>query len=132
MIETTDEFIQLVDSDVDEERRRAALEDAPLDVWMNLVEHHPEFRFAIAHNKTIPDEVLRLLARDPDWRVRQGVASKRRCPPDILAVLATDENESIASTVAGHPNTPPEALLALADHPWKVIREKVARRTEGQ
>lgn len=132
VIETADEFIQLASSDSDEERRRAALEDAPLDVWMNLVTRHPEYRFAVAYNKTIPDEILHLLARDSDWRVRQGVASKRRCPPDILALLAADENESISSTVASHPNTPPEALLALVNHPWEAIREKVARRIEGQ
>jgi len=132
VIGTVGEFIQFASSEVDVERRRAALEDAPLDVWMNLVTHHPKYRFAVAQNKTIPDEVIRLLAGDSDWRVRQCVASKRRCPPDVLALLATDENESIASTVASHPNTPPEALLMLANHSWGAIREKVAQRLEAQ
>jgi hypothetical protein len=128
MIETVDEFIRLVKSDDPDERRRSAWEDALPQVWRSLVKGHPEMRFWVAHNRTVPEEMLRILAVDPEWRVRHRVASRRSCSSDILELLSNDTNDSIASLVAGHPNTPSLALRRLAQYPWDQVSTKAIRQ----
>lgn len=128
VIETADEFIRLVESDDPAERRRAAWETADLRVWMTLVTEHPEMRFWVAHNRTIPQEVMRVLAADEDWRVRDRIATKNSCPSDILEALSSDSHDAVASAVAGHPNTPSSALRRLARYPWEQVSGKAIRQ----
>lgn len=128
MIETVDEFIRLVESDDPAERRRAAWEGADLRVWMTLVADHPEMRFWVAHNRTIPSEVMQELASDEDWRVRDRIATKNSCPSDILEILSHDSHDAVASAVAGHPNTPSSALRRLAEYPWDEVRNKAIQQ----
>ena len=128
MIETVDEFIRLVESDDPAERRRAAWEAADLQVWMTLVTEHPEMRFWVAHNRTIPQEVMQVLAADEDWRVRDRIATKNSCPSDILETLSSDSHDAVASAVAGHPNTPISALRRLAKYPWEQVSSKAIRQ----
>ncbi|HCT78361.1 MAG TPA: hypothetical protein DGG94_19715 [Micromonosporaceae bacterium] len=128
MIETVQEFIRLVNSADSADRKRAAWEEAQSSVWLTLIENHPEMRFWVAHNRTVPDDVLRKLASDLDWRVRDRIATKNACPSQILELLSHDENEAVASTVAGHPNTPTSALQGLERHPSGNVREKASRQ----
>ncbi|MFY1672570.1 hypothetical protein ACN27G_21820 [Plantactinospora sp. WMMB334] len=128
MIETVAEFIRLVESDDPDERRRSTWEDALPQVWKTLVDDHPEMRFWVAHNRTVPEEILRILAVDPEWRVRHRVASRRSCPSGILELLSNDTYDSVASLVAGHPNAPSSALRRLAKYPWDQVSEKAIRR----
>lgn len=128
MIETAAEFIRLVGSDEGGERKRSAVEEAPPAVWRALIEGYPDMRFWVAHNRTVPDDILRILAADSEWRVRHRVASRRSCPSDILELLSSDTNDSIASLVAGHPNTPSVALRRLAMYPWDQVAEKALRQ----
>lgn len=127
MIGTADEFVRLVTSDDPADRRRAAWEDADGAVWESLLGDQ-EMRFWVAHNRTIPAEIMRVLAADEDWRVRDRIATKNACPGEILELLSTDTHDAVASTVAGHPNTPDAALRRLAVHPWEQVREKALHR----
>lgn len=128
MIETATEFLRLVESDDPADRKRSSVDCAPVSVWTSIVADHPEMRFWVAHNRTVPREVLRLLAVDPDWRVRHRVAARKDCPVDVLELLADDRHDSVASVVAGHPDTPDSALRRLAGHTWEQIRDKAVRR----
>lgn len=128
MIGSVDEFICLVRSGDPKERRRAAWEDAPLSVWVTLAKDCPDMRFWVANNRTVPDEVLRILACGDEWRVRHRIAIKNACPGDILELLSSDDHDSVASSVAGHPNTPSSALRRLASHPWGQVAEKAIRQ----
>lgn len=128
MIETVAEFIRLVESDDPDEIRRSAWEDALPKVWKLLVEDYPEMRFWVAHNRTVPEQILRILAVDPEWRVRHRVASRRSCPSGILELLSNDTHDSIASLVAGHPNVPSSALRRLEKYPWGQVSEKATRQ----
>jgi len=128
MIETVAEFVRLVESDDPDERRRSAWEAALPQVWKSLVENHPEMRFWVAGNRTVPDVILRILAIDPEWRVRHRVASRKSCPSDILELLSNDTHDSIVSLVAGHPNTPSSALRRLARYPWDQVSKKATRQ----
>jgi hypothetical protein len=135
MLESAREFARLALSDDPVDRRRSTQEDAPIAVWIELIEKHEDLRFWVANNRTVPIDVLRILVKDNDWRVRDRVASKNSCPPELLELLSSDGHDAVASTVAGHPNTPTRALHRLAEHPWAQVREKaigqLATRGEG-
>ncbi|MET9759310.1 hypothetical protein ABZ016_09660 [Streptomyces sp. NPDC006372] len=131
MIESAEEFIRLRFSDDPEEYRRASAESASLEVWTEVVEQYPEARFWVAHNKTVPLEILRVLATDPDPRVRYVVATKRKLTPEILTDLATDPDESVRLTVANHKRVPRSVLEQLQSDDWSKVRDVARDRLEG-
>ena len=100
----------------------------PLPVWWDLVRNHPDMRFWAAHNRTVPPEILAELVRDPDWRVRDRVASKRNCPSEVLERLVDDPHDSVRRLVAGHPRSPRSAVARLVDDPWPVIAREARAR----
>jgi len=82
-ITSADEFVRLRTSESPEDYRRAASEDAPLDVWYAVIADHPEMRFWVAQNKTVPTAVLELLSEDAD----HGLTLFHRArPPPLLEV----------------------------------------------
>ena len=82
-----------------------ASEPAELAVWLDVLENYPEARAWVAHNQTVPLEVLSILAGDPSQRVRFMVSMKWKLPPDILARLAADPDDSVRLRVARRRNT---------------------------
>lgn len=94
---------------------------------MELVANHPDMRFWVAFNRTVPADVLRQLAKDADWRVRDKVAGRSDTPADVLGELAKDAHDAVVSSVAGNPSTPEEALLILAAHPWDQVSDTARR-----
>ena len=122
------EFIRLRESSDPEEYRRAAAEDAPLEVWLDIVENHRAMRFWVAQNKTVPQQVLRILASDEDARVRAMTASKRSIEPDLLSQLADDPDDAVRAAVARNRSTPRETLQRLREDPWEGVREVVEER----
>lgn len=121
MINSAEEFVALRDSLVKEQYDRASNEEASVSVWMDVIKRFPEHRKWVAHNKTVPLEILdelcrfdvevrrsvsvkrklspelfELLSRDPDPMVRQGIASNRKAPVSILRDLAHDRDEDVS------------------------------------
>ncbi|WP_367322736.1 hypothetical protein [Streptomyces sp. HUAS ZL42] len=131
MIESAAEFIQLRESGNGADYQRLKRDEAPVEVWREIVAEHPDMRFWVAFNRTVPVEVLRQLAQDADWRVRDKVASRRDTPPDVLGDLALDESDAVASSVAGNPSTPDTALRALIEHPWDQVSDKARQRLKA-
>lgn len=127
-ITSADEFVRLRYSEDPEEYGRAATESAPLAVWMEVIELYPDARVWVAHNKTVPIEVLEILAGDSDVRVRHAVAMKRKLTPVLLARLSVDDDESIRMRVAMHKNTSRETLESLRNDSWSRVREAVRER----
>jgi hypothetical protein len=130
VIESAEEFIRLRFSDAPEEYGRASSESAAPDVWREVIERYPEARFWVAHNKTVPLEILRMLANDPDPRVRSMVASKRKLTPDLLTMMAADPDESVRLAVVRHKNVPKDVLEQLRADTWEEVRD-VARNRLG-
>ncbi|MEU6857939.1 HEAT repeat domain-containing protein [Glycomyces sp. NPDC046736] len=128
MIGSAKEFVRLRSSSDPAEYRRAAHEEAPLEVWMAVIADHPAFRQWVAHNKTVPLEVLDLLAGDEDVTVRLVVAGKRKAPDRILRRLAVDPDESVRLRVASHRNAAEATLRMLASDAWDEIRKVVQDR----
>jgi hypothetical protein len=128
MIESAEEFIRLRESGDGGDHQRLKRDEAPAEVWRELVADHPDTRFWVAFNRTVPTGVLRQPAKDADWRVRDKVAGRRDTPPDVLGDLARDAHATVASSVAGNPSTPDEALRVLAAHPWDRVSDRAQRR----
>ncbi|MCB1281556.1 MAG: HEAT repeat domain-containing protein, partial [Salinibacterium sp.] len=89
----------------------------------------PEMRFWVAQNKTVPVEVLEVLARDDDPRVRSMVARKGKASSTILTALAKDPESHIRAMAAGHKSTPRSVLEALAStDPSPHVRNRARER----
>ncbi|WP_432846605.1 hypothetical protein ACQPXB_38605 [Amycolatopsis sp. CA-161197] len=128
MIESADEFARLCRSPDPGERRRAAVDEASEQVWMDVVHRYPDERVGVVQNKTVPLAVLEVLIGDPDPRVRHMVAMKRKLTPSLLERLARDPDEGIRMRVALHRNTPRAMLESLRKDPWHQIRATVEDR----
>lgn len=122
MIQSAEEFIALRDSRIKDEYDRAATDEASVSVWRDVIARFPDYRKWVAHNKTVPVEILaelcqceaevrrfvavkrklsrelfELLAKDSDPIVRQGIASNKKAPISIISDLMQDEDEAVSS-----------------------------------
>lgn len=126
MITSAEEFVRLRSSRHPSEYRRAAQDKAPLSVWMDIIERYPEYRQWVAHNKTVPTEVLRVLATDPSSQVRYFVAMKNKLTPELLEQLALDSDDSVRARVAIHKKASLELLRTMAQDESELVREAAA------
>ena len=71
-------------------------------------------------NLNCPVDLLKLLAKDKDYRVRSSVAKNLNCPVDLLVLLAKDKNEHVRLRVGQNPNCPVSLLEELTkDDEWQ-------------
>jgi hypothetical protein len=131
MIASAEEFVRLRTSDDPAEYARAAKDSAREEVWLTIVERHPEMRSWVAHNKTVPANILARLARDPDPGVRGTVARKRKLSPDLMFLLADDPDDGVRHALVWNASCPPELLRRLAEDRWSTVAEKARSRLEG-
>lgn len=128
MINSAEEFVALRTSGNADEYGRAAREEAPLAVWRELVESYPEMRRWVAHNKTVPVEILAVLVGDPDPEVRWAVALKRKLTLEMFEKLSNDEEESVRLRVVHNRKTPEQLLRRLVDDKSRIVREAARER----
>lgn len=112
MISSAGEFIYLRDSDVKSEYDRSATESASIAVWYEIIEKHPAYRRWVAHNKTIPIEILERLS-ECDAETRWFVAVKRKLSPALFEKLSRDIDSSVRSAIASNKKTPLSILGVL-------------------
>lgn len=124
MIATAEEFVQLRNAN----DPRADQDEAPEAVWMNVLRAYPDMKEWVVRNKSVPMSVLRLLAKDPDFRVRHAVASKRKCDADLLAFLAQDKCQGVRFRVACNAKTPEHILKILASDKHKDVADAAKGR----
>jgi hypothetical protein len=62
MINSAEELVALRSSSLKDDYDRAAMEEAPIGVWRDVISQFPEYRPWVAHNKTILLEILEELA----------------------------------------------------------------------
>jgi predicted DNA-binding protein YlxM (UPF0122 family) len=77
MIHSAYEFVSLGTSADRSMQEIAATDQASVETWADVITRFPEMRTWIAHNKTIPLEILKILARDKGHSVCACVAEKR-------------------------------------------------------
>lgn len=128
IIESAEEFVRLRSSHIREEYFRAAWGIATVEIWKEVIDKYPEMREWVAHNKTIPDEIIRILALDKDSRVRHMIACKRRMPADLLPLFAKDPDETIRRIVARSSKSSREVLEMLINDEWSVVAEEARER----
>lgn len=131
MISSAEEFVALRSSEKPEEYHRAAWEEAPSEVWHEVIEKYPDYRIWVAHNKSVPIDILRTLADDHDARVRSFVASRRKLDEATQEKLAKDPDSGVRMCLASNKKATERVLALLLDDPWDEIR-KVARDRLGQ
>ncbi len=95
MIISAQEFIQLRTSDQKEEQERASREPAENLVWLDVIQKFPDYKVWVVHNKTVPVEILEILAQDKRVEVRISVAMKRKINDNIFNLLSGDKDESV-------------------------------------
>jgi hypothetical protein len=131
MIESAEQFRSLRESEQSDEYSRAAHEEAPLEVWLDVIERMPDMRFWVAQNKTVPIPVLEHLADDIDPRVRDMVARKRKLPESLQTKLATDPDPSVRCALASNAKLAPRALVILSNDLDEMVAAVLKRRAEN-
>lgn len=128
MIGSADEFVRLRTSDDPDEYGRAARDEAPESVWLEIVRAYPEMRRWVAHNKTVPMSVLDLLAADQDEDVRIAVAQKRKLTADLFNQLSRDPSPNVRQCIAWNGKTPPTVLERLSTDVDESVADKAQNR----
>lgn len=130
MITSAEEFVRLRTSEDPAEYGRAASEEAALGTWLDVIARFPEMRSWVAHNKTVPLEVLERLVDDPDSLVRHTVATKRKLTPDLFYRLVLDEDETVRAALACNAKAPPTVLDRLRNDRSALVREAALSRRD--
>ena len=65
---------------------------------------------------------LRLLASDPNPKIRESAASSYHAPEDLMARLAADPDAGVRGCVARNEATPCDVLRSLADDKSEMVR----------
>jgi hypothetical protein len=128
MIESLGEFLDLIERDDERSQMRLKMEAAPLSVWEAVLSVRPDLKRVVTLNKTLGDQVLRLLAKDADVSVRCDVANRRSLPLDVFEFLARDSNESVRARIAWNKKTPDQILRHLLTDESEIVTDPVKKR----
>jgi hypothetical protein len=126
MINSADEFIQLRQSEDLNMQRRAGNDSADISVWHEIVQRFPDLKSWVVQNKTIPLEILELLAKDKDPNVRSEVARKRKISDAIFSYLSVDVDENVRYALMCNTKLPldKKQTIKVDDSTW--LTEKLA------
>lgn len=69
---------------------------------------------------------LRLMAHDPNPKIRASVASSHHAPDDVYALLATDTDPEVRSWIARNEYVPCSILSTLVTDPDEQVRSFLA------
>lgn len=127
MISTAEEFKRLRESDDPAEYARAATEEAPIEVWNDVLIRYPEMASWVAHNKTVPAEILTVLACHESAHVRSFVAAKRSLPKELMLQLARDQDDAVRMSLVRNKRVSESALHVLADDRWQEVANHAKR-----
>ncbi|WP_312118023.1 hypothetical protein [Brevibacillus reuszeri] len=133
MITSAEEFVRLRTSENPEEYLRAAWSEAPLDVWYEIIQNYPDMSFWVAQNKSVPIEILTILAAHPEESVRSMVASKNKLPEELQIKLAIDPEFFVRQRIVYNKKATFKALQILTKDKDEELREQALKRiSEGR
>lgn len=123
------EVLLLLVGDTQAKIRRAVADrpQLPTEVLLLLAR---DVRRKVARNERTSENVLRILAQDPDPEVRRLVIRHEQTPMELLHLFALDADPSVREAVAKHAQTPAETLQALALNGGSRECREVARRPQ--
>jgi hypothetical protein len=91
---------------------------------------NPKIRESAASSYNTPDDVLAALAIDPDAGVRGCVARNETTPCDVLRLMVDDESEMVRGWLAVNFFVPADVMDRLADDPSETVRNLVRWKSE--
>lgn len=128
MISSAEEFVRLRLSDNQDEYLRAAWDEAPIEVWLEIIDNYPDMRFWVAQNKMVPAEILEILAEDPSDRVRFMVASKNKLSERLQLKMALDSDSSVRMRIVMNKKATNSVLIILSEDKDEEIRQKAIEK----
>lgn len=106
-----------------------AVEDAaPISVWLDVIDRFPEMKEWVVHNRTVPLEILEILASDLERRVRATVADKRKLSATLFDLLSRDVDEVVRQRIAYNKKAPIMIIERLALDPVPLVRTAALER----
>ena len=91
---------------------------------------NPKIRESVASSYHAPEDVFEALATDPDEGVRACVARNESAPCDVLRSLASDSSERVRGFLAVNFFVPEDAMLLLAADRSQTVRNLVAWKSQ--
>jgi len=130
------EAMELVNCLIDENSSSDSFNDAipsnwPIEAWRILLDVRSEkwdlahFHTWIAGHAYAPEEIVRMLAKNTERRVRMRVAEKRNLPTDLFLELAKDCDEGVRQSVARNKKTPKDIMRYLENDRSNAVRDLV-------
>ena len=83
---------------------------------------NPKIRESVASSYNTPDDLFVTLAADPDEGVRACVARNEATPCDVLRSLVFDDSERVRGFLALNYAVPADTMLELADDSSDTVR----------
>ena len=125
-IKSAADYFAGMDSDDHLVRRSAVTGEAEVELWEAALREYPDRHGAVALNKNLPDEILDVLARDDDPRIRRLIAQKRRLSEATFNLLARDVDEAVRLVLARNPKLPDQVRNILLQDEWSEVRDAAA------
>ena len=91
---------------------------------------NPKIRESVASSYHAPEDLFELLAKDPDAGVRSWLARNESVPCEILRMLADDESEVVRGWLALNFYVPVDVMERLADDESDTVRGLVRWKSE--
>lgn len=115
MISSAREFILLCASQRELDVAKSLQDEAPLEVWEDLIFNFKTYQIDVAQNRTIPAEIMKELANQGDEIVRSILAEKRKLPFDLFHYFSKDPSPLIRKIIAANQKTPIDIVENLAN-----------------
>jgi hypothetical protein len=131
MINSAEEFVALRSSSLKDDYDGAAMEEAPIGVWRDVISQFPEYRPWVARNKTISLEILEELC-EFDPRTRWFAASKRKLSTKLFERLSQDDDPDVRVAICANKKAPLEILEKMThdsdENVARIARKNYERR----
>jgi hypothetical protein len=127
MIHSAEQFVALRSSTERADYERAVTEQATVEIWADVISRFPEMRTWVAPNKTVPLEILRVLAKDEDRSIRASVAEKRKLDRELFESLSRDPDEVVRQRIAYNRKTPADIIERLTDDKTPLVSDAAFR-----
>ncbi len=131
---------QIAAMSFEEKRKAAENSQTPSEFLYSLAsaeysdeENQHEIFLALAQNKNISEETMKILAKSEDEWVREGVAENLKTPPETLLEMALNKDERfglVYNEIAMNPNSTVEILSILLDKKHEYSEKGISNWTE--
>ena len=131
LIRNASEFIDTLEHPESTDHVLIRFGTASTETWLEIVRHSEDAAVWVALNKTIPVEVIEVLARHASARVRRFAAARNRVTPELIVLLSTDSDPGVRLRIAIHKKTGAEILRQLLRDDWAEVVAIARKRLDA-